>query len=646
MSASVSESSALILIKEHQGKIGASSISPGAFAMMMGVHVRCRSQTDPPLNSENFISEPLSGPCKPESIMIIEYYCLMNDYPEKKEDIVKLYNNAVYQYFKEKGELRQGVYSRWNEYPEEYSESVRQRYIQTLSVYDKCSEILQSDSATIVFLNPIYRMLKYLDLYGYLGPGLFLAMLGIHARHKNNSCKSTQLMAMELIVLIKFAHHSPNYQEALDAYNEHLLQNAETEGFSTETLTSVYAINVVKFLERIRFEYRDCKESKEPEEDLDPRFHGKIFVCDTPEDSKVNPTDPDVNPADIQELCDSRLCLDTDPLTIETLKPDAVQLLVGGKPICYNRESIQKRLETTLAEPNTKIKFSQEQAEYFGVAPDKFRRIYQTEYSHEHERERNIILGVMHDLVKNYIQENFGINVDTIIDFLPDQPVDLFMQRESLDYLKTPPDEILEHAYNDRQVWTPVQYYNRDSRAFIDAFMNQNESDLSLRNPQHYGYILKPGDRDYVPPEPVAMLPPRASTTTSSSSITVWDASNIPTDENTDWKLEREYRKTLNKDELIDRILRFYISDLMGYANRHNIEYNPSPTDIADFRSILVYMYDQEHLILKLKRTKAEQLFIYALVDSPMHTEYYRNMITNQETRNLAITYADDLQEE
>lgn len=388
-------------IKRIQSIIHAESISPGTFAMLLGVHVRFRTSTDPEFDDPEFLTSPMSGECKPESLMITEYLCLTDEVSQHQVDTC--YNPALTQCHKENKVKFDLDANTWTSYPDSYSKSVRGATNQLLTEYKECTSTLDTrDTAdstkdtrdstrdSEVFLKPIYEFMKSLDVYSFMSPGLFTLMLGVHAKFPKTQrqaenpdavkftgeCKSSNLMAMELVTLIKIAHQRPHAQEMLDLYNT----KAKSEYHKAAVITTMtqktvrYATVVSNFLKRVLHEY--CGKSpggpgvqKSPGGPKSHETYGKIFICDN--DAITDHVNPEYS-GDIELLCDTQLCDKTDPITYEDLEDDAVKLIVGGKPICYNRNSIKRSLESSQKEPFNQISFLPKQSRYLGVEPPDY----------------------------------------------------------------------------------------------------------------------------------------------------------------------------------------------------------------------------------------------------------------------------------
>lgn len=375
-------------------------ISPGSFAMLMGVHVRFRLERDPIFTDPNFLSEPLNGPCKPESLMKMELKCLLEDNDTNNyESVVKEYNQALLNYTKEIMESKQKPFdlmaNRWNSYPIPYANDVKTRYNRVLIEYPICSgnfDVNPDDNfwETKSWLMKIYDIMKYLDLYPFLIPGLFLVTLGIHSRFPKTKdqvrypftgeCKPLVLMAKELSNFLQLSEHFDNPDDdtmVIESTQEDATYHNENAIVLSTTTILENAIQVIKFLNRLRVEYRNCKPQSQSHQQYptDPRFLNRIFVCD--KDSINYPRDSSADPigypnfAEVTQRCFDSECEDRDPITYDTLQPFPIKLLVGGKPVCYNHESLKRSLEGggLKREPSTRIPFLQDQVSYLSKLP-------------------------------------------------------------------------------------------------------------------------------------------------------------------------------------------------------------------------------------------------------------------------------------
>lgn len=628
-----------IKIESLQSTVGADSISPGAFAMLMGVHVRFRLETDPMFTDPKFLTEPLNGPCKPESLMIIELECLLN-----ASEIAK-YNSSLLQCMKDRIETKQQPFdlmaNRWTSLPTQYSIDVKNRYERTLIEYEKCSEILNNKSKD----NYNHRLYlketqNYLDLYPFLAPGLFLTMLGIHARfpeteeqakHVNTQvftgeCRSVSLMVSELMLIfdsldgvdLSFEDilHDREYDDIFDFIEDEISEENPNAILIPESIeNTMYLVRVAKFLNRIRYEYRECRERRDHIDSLvsstDPRLQGKLFMCS--KYHNTNPFDPSVTPANIRRLCDEQLCEDQDPVSYEVLDESPVKILVGGKPVCYNFSTIDQTLKKSIKEPTTNIPFSEEHLlKYFHKSREEYFRILQrTETSQDFH---NRILFGMRDMIRNYAAK-YGLTVNTIDVFLPGKYMDKRLSVQPRDYIRRKAmdlDHILKTLYI--RLWrAPVSSeYDSQSKALIDAYMNREASDHTLGDPRQHGYIPQPGDHDYNPVESSIVLHP-------------WnpDVDRIPTDE---WDIVTEirYRHTLDHDSLVNRILELFVEGFRDHII--GTDFNFTPEDYSKLHDLLEYFtsHDGDE---RLKNQTAKNVFYSALIPETSYSAHTRNML-------------------
>lgn len=593
---------ALHFLKEQQSKIeGASNLSPGTFAMMMGVHVRFRTSTDPPFWSPKFISEPSTGACKKESVMVIEYYCLMNDDDEAyADDVIQIYNQEL-----KEPEIKDNY---WDKYPYKYAKSVRSKYRYTLVHCNLCSKTLSDSKQPITeFLKPVDSMMKGLDLYGYISPGLFLLMLGIIPQFdlRDDKCKSVALMAMELIYLIKNSYHhdSLDLSDNFVSETQKEYPNATVfQGYDGDYASYMeYVSKVVRFLQRIRLEYRECSEHKEEKPQRD-KFHGKLFVCDTPPGSRVNRVDQEVLPADIQELCDIQICDRTDPITLEDLESDAIKLLVGGSSRCYNRSSLKNLFQSGAStEPSSRLPFQQEQISYIQHPPQVI--------DPRSERVISDVLFNITRLIRFYVFNEFGIHIDDIPALNEGEMFESILKTMPLDYLdemKEFSEDLLTGIYIDEDLQN--RNYDSQSKALIESFINRTPP----RSPIFYGYHLQPGDRgySYIPQfQPV---------------IQPWNpADQVPGYEYS--ALEQKYRHSLSHRQLIDRLVNFFETEIVNHANQF-FAYRLTPEDTADFRKLFEFMskYGDGYLL----SSKTHNIIELALSKNTPDRPRIRNPIT------------------
>lgn len=581
-------------IKKYQSQIGASSISPGAFAMLMGVHVRFRTEEDPPFDSPKFLSEPLTGACKPESLMIIEFDCLMHGkmyaYNEKLKEIYETKVSSV--------NIEANI---WKTYPKEYSKDVKERYNRILGEYKKCHSFITEipgisgipdTENSYASIHAVFEIQKYLDLYPYLPPGLFLTMLGIHAKYPatvdeaayevstnsvfTGNCKSVKVMATEFVYLLAIAHKLPkdllriyitDEDDILKKVTDHrdsqiIIENMER--YNTETLENSmipfsldmiydYAINLENFLKRLKYEYRECrpKQSQKQQQTKtikDPTmFHNKIFVCDEYANAKINKFVEDgIIPADIQKLCDSTICEeDKDEITYEVLRPDAVKLFAGGVIHCYNRDTVETfTKQIPSKEPFSKIPFSKSQ------------RLYLQDYTSN--AFRYYILRTMRNSVRKHA-EKYGIHVKDIRVFFPRKLVDTELDNTTLYELRKSNSQQKEEQfqYIIQRVIPKLKPSFTQTRALLKAYVEKTD-------PRNFEYQLQPGDRGYGPP-------------LAESNMTI----------------ESNYRHTLDSDELLNRLV-----EVLSYGLKQHMEMyghlpnKPTPEQETIFRDIFKELGD------------------------------------------------------